>query len=71
MVDDCTHFYGNTRRAGFHDPCGYIGTNTGVAADGKGMDGIAIVSYSTIYIALSVCLSLCLFVCLSTLISEV
>ena len=24
MVDDCTHFYGNSRRAGFHDPCGFV-----------------------------------------------
>ena len=24
MVDDCTHFYGNLRRAGFHDPCGFV-----------------------------------------------
>ena len=24
MVDDCTNFYGNSRRAGFHDPCGFV-----------------------------------------------
>ena len=34
MVDDCTHFYGNSRRAGFHDPCGFV-TDTYIQTDTK------------------------------------
>ena len=34
MVDDCTHFYGNSRRAGFHDPCGFVtDTQTQITLD--------------------------------------